>query len=478
MKMFDNLIDTVLFREISRVSKENNCEIWLIGGYVRDLFLCRDSKDIDIVVLGNGIKMAEKIAYALNASQVSVFKTFGTAQIKHGDIEIEVVGARKESYRSDSRKPTVETGSLEDDQNRRDFTINAMALSLMPHNFGVLTDPFNGMEDLKNRIIRTPLNPLKTFSDDPLRMLRAIRFAVQLDFTIEKNTFDGIIQSSNRISIISAERITDELNKMISCPQPGQAFIMLEKSGLLKYIIPELSVLSGVEVHNNRAHKDNFYHSVQVLNNISRYTDNLYLRWAALLHDVGKTETKRFVDGIGWTFHAHDFQGEKLIVKIFKRLKLPLDERLKFVKKMVRLHMRPIALVEDMVTDSAIRRLLFDAGDDVDDLMSLCEADITSKNPLKKSKYLENFNKVRKKLKEIEEKDRIRNFQPPVDGEEIMKTFGLPPCREIGWIKDAIKDAILDGEIPNEYSAARQFMLSKAKQLGLTVIDDDDLESN
>jgi poly(A) polymerase len=468
MKLFDNLIDTKLFRMISEVAGENELDLWLIGGYVRDLFLRRNSKDIDIVVLGNGIETAKKIANHLKAEHLSIFKNFGTAQIQYQGHEIEIVGARKESYRADSRKPLVENGSLVDDQNRRDFTINAMALSLNPKNFGALTDPFDGMRDLQNKIIKTPLEPEKTFSDDPLRMLRAIRFASQLDFNIEEKTFEGIINTADRIHIISEERVMEELNKIMSSDNPAKGILLLEKAGLLKIILPELHALSGVEVQNNKAHKDNFRHSVQVLQNLSKTSEELWLRWAALLHDIGKTTTKRYVDGVGWTFYAHDVRGEKLVRKVFKRLKLPQDERLKYVQKIVRLHMRPIALVEETVTDSAIRRLLFDAGDDVDDLMTLCEADITSKNQAKKEKYLNNFRHVRQKLQEIEEKDRIRNFQPPIDGEEIMKTFNIQPSREVGQLKDAIKEAILDGEIPNEYEAARKFMFEKAASLGLT----------
>lgn len=467
MECYDNLIDTKLFRMISEVADENEAEIWLIGGYVRDLFLQRESKDIDIVVLGNGIKTARKIADYLKADHLTVFKNFGTAQILHQGHDIEIVGARKESYRADSRNPIVENGSLEDDQNRRDFTINAMALSLNPKNFGELTDPFGGIDDLENKLIRTPLEPEKTFSDDPLRMLRAIRFATQLDFRIDEASLEGIQKTADRIRIVSQERIVDELNKIMMAQKPGKGFLLLEKTGLLKIILPELHALAGVQVQNNKAHKDNFRHSIQVLNNLAEVSGDLWLRWAALLHDIGKTDTKRYVDGVGWTFYAHDMRGEKLIGKVFRRLKLPLDERLKYVKKIVRLHMRPIALVEDIVTDSAIRRLLFDAGNDVDDLMSLCEADITSKNQARKAKYLDNFRIVREKLKSIEEKDRIRNFQPPIDGEEIMKTFNMQPSPIVGKIKDAIKDAILDGIIPNEYEAAKAFMFQKAKELGV-----------
>jgi poly(A) polymerase len=456
-----------LFEKLSGVADDHGIKLWLIGGFVRDIFLDRNSKDVDIVVLGDGVKAAKLIARHLKADNVSVFKNFGTAQIKVGEYDIEIVGARKESYHPDSRKPNVETGSIKDDQNRRDFTINALAVSLNRESFGEFTDPFDGLSDLRRKLIRTPLYPDKTFSDDPLRMLRAIRFASQLDFQIDPDCFAGIRKNAHRINIISAERIADELNKIIASEHPGEGFKLLRQCGLLKIILPELWDLTGVEVQNNRAHKENFLHSVQVMDNIAGKSDNIWLRWSALLHDIGKTATKKYQKGHGWTFHAHDFIGEKMISQIFKRLKFPMDYRLKYVKKMVRLHMRPISLVEDTVTDSAIRRLLFDAGDDIDDLMDLCEADITSKNQRKKEKYLQNFRKVRKKLHEIEEKDSIRNFQPPVDGKEIMDTFNLKPSPEVGVIKDAIKDAILDGEIPNEHEAAREYMFKKAKELGV-----------
>ncbi|MFP4663311.1 MAG: CCA tRNA nucleotidyltransferase [Bacteroidales bacterium] len=466
MESYDRQIDTPLFRKISTIADQHGLELWLIGGYVRDLFLKRRSVDIDIVVHGDGVKAAKILARELNADNLSVFRNFGTARLLVGQYEIEIVGARKESYRHDSRKPIVEDGSIEDDQNRRDFTINALALGLNGDNFGNLTDPFGGMEDLRNKIIRTPLDPDKTFSDDPLRMLRGIRFATQLDFRIDEKTFQGIADNAGRITIVSKERIADELNKIMLAPEPGKGIRLMKDSGLLEILLPEVYSLSGVEVHNNRAHKENFLHSVQVLDNLAKQSDKLWLRWAALLHDIGKAETKKYLDGHGWTFHAHDFIGEKMISRIFKRLKLPLDDRLKYVRKIVRLHMRPISLVEDKVTDSAVRRLLFDAGDDIDDLMLLCEADITSKNQKKKEKFLKNFRLVRKKLQEIEEKDRIRNFQPPIDGKEIMDTFNLKPSPKIGKIKDAIKDAILDGKIPNEYEAAREYMFKIAGQAG------------
>ncbi|MGC9330305.1 MAG: CCA tRNA nucleotidyltransferase [Bacteroidales bacterium] len=460
-------IQIPLFEKVSNIADEKEIRLWLIGGFVRDIFLDRNSKDIDIVVLGDGVRAAEMLARQLKADNLSVFKNFGTAQMRVGEYDIEIVGARKESYQTDSRKPDVETGSILDDQNRRDFTINAMAVSLNRETFGEFTDPFDGVSDLEEKLIRTPMDPDKTFSDDPLRMLRAIRFASQLDFNIDEDCFNGIKKNAARIKIISEERIADELNKIIASDNPGKGFALLKQCKLLKIILPELWELSGVEVQDNRAHKDNFLHSVQVMDNIAEKSDNIWLRWAALLHDIGKTATKKYQKGHGWTFHAHDFIGEKMIAQIFKRLKLPLDYRMKYVKKMVRLHMRPISLVEDKVTDSAIRRLLFDAGDDIDDLMDLCEADITSKNQQKKEQYLKNFRKVRQKLHKIEEKDRVRNFQPPVDGKEIMETFNISPSPEIGKIKDAIKDAILDGKIPNEHEAARKYMFKKAKELGI-----------
>lgn len=457
-----------IFRQISATADELGLECYVVGGYVRDLFLQRPSKDIDVVVVGSGIAMAEALGKRLGrGAYVSVFKNFGTAQLKYRGTEIEFVGARKESYSHDSRKPVVENGTLEDDQNRRDFTINALAVCLNKNRYGELVDPFDGIGDLKERVIRTPLDPDVTFSDDPLRMMRCIRFATQLNFYIDDETFEALSRNRERISIISRERIADELNKIILSPVPSKGFIDLDRSGLLELIFPELVALQGVETRNGRKHKDNFYHTLEVLDNISKQTDNLWLRWAALLHDIAKPLTKRWEPRAGWTFHNHNFIGAKMVPDIFRKMKLPMNEKMKYVQKLVGLHMRPIVIADEEVTDSAVRRLLFEAGDDIDDLMTLCEADITSKNRERKQRFLDNFQLVRRKLKDLEERDRIRNFQPPVSGEEIMKTFGLPPCQQVGILKAAIKDAILDGVIPNEYEAARDFMLQRALKMGL-----------
>ena len=464
-------LDSKVFRMISETADELGVECYVVGGWVRDLFLQRPSTDIDVVVIGSGIALAEALKKKSGrGAYVSVFRNFGTAQLKWRGMEVEFVGARKESYSHDSRKPIVEDGTLEEDQNRRDFTINAMALCLNADRFGELVDPFDGLYDLEDRIIRTPLDPDITFSDDPLRMMRCIRFATQLNFYIEDETFEALERNRDRISIISRERIADELNKIIASPVPSKGFVELDRCGLLPLVFPELAALEGVEKVNGRAHKDNFYHTLEVLDNVARVSDNLWLRWAALLHDIGKPKTKRWDAKLGWTFHNHNYIGEKMIPDIFRRMKLPMNEKMKYVQKLVGLHMRPIVIADEEVTDSAVRRLLFEAGDDIDDLMVLCEADITSKNEMKKQRFLDNFILVRQKLKDLEEKDRIRNFQPPVDGMEIMQVFGLEPCSMVGELKAAIKDAILDGIIPNEHDAALAFVLEKAAESGLTPV--------
>ncbi|MDP3916514.1 MAG: HD domain-containing protein [Bacteroidota bacterium] len=457
-----------IFKVISEAADQLKQETYVIGGFVRDLILNRNSPDIDVVTVGSGIELAEIVAKKLGSNiQVSVFKTFGTAMLKYQSLEVEFVGARKESYNEDSRKPMVENGTLEEDQNRRDFTINALAICLNKDRFGELIDPFGGIQDITDKIIRTPLEPGITFSDDPLRMMRAIRFATQLGFTIEEKTLEAISLNKNRIHIISKERIGEELNKIILADKPSVGFRLLDQTGLLELIFPELHRMKGREVVKGVGHKDNFYHTLEVLDRIAPNTNNLWLRWSALLHDIAKPATKKYSPQLGWTFYSHNFVGAKMVPALFKRMKFPLNEKMKYVQKIVELHMRPIVLSEEVVTDSAIRRLLFEAGDDVDDLMTLCEADITSKNPEKVKQYYGNFQLVRQKLKDLEERDHIRNFQPPVSGETIMEVFGLEPCREVGLIKVAIKDAILDGIIPNEQEPAYQFMLEKGKEMGL-----------
>jgi len=455
-----------VFQLVSNVASELNMETYVIGGYVRDMILNRNSKDIDIVVNGSGIELAKKLAQKIGSS-VNVFKNFGTASIHYDDIELEFVGARKESYRSNSRKPIVEDGTIKDDQNRRDFTINALAVSLFPFKPTEIIDPFNGLDDLQKRIIKTPLDPKITFSDDPLRMLRAIRFATQLNFEIEENTFLAINQTKERISIISKERITEELNKIILSETPSKGFILLDKSNLLPLIFPDLAALKGTEIYKGKGHKDVFIHTLEVLDKIAKQTDNLWLRWTALLHDIGKPNSKKFDSNNGWTFHGHEFIGSKMIHSIFKKMALPLNDKKKYVEKLVLLHLRPIVLSEEVVSDSAVRRLLFEAGDDIDDLMLLCEADITSKNKEKVIRFLNNFELVRNKLKEIEEKDKIRNWQPPIDGAFIMQTFQIKPCEKVGIIKNAIREAILDGIIGNDFEEAKNLMYKEAAKLGL-----------
>ncbi|MDC9722678.1 MAG: HD domain-containing protein [Urechidicola sp.] len=465
---YKNALQNKIFKEISLASTELEMKSYVIGGFVRDYVLERESaKDIDIVAVGSGIELAQKVANLLpNNPKVQVFKTYGTAMLRYEDIEVEFVGARKESYSEESRNPIVENGTLEDDQKRRDFTINALAISLNQADYGELLDPFNGIDDMQNQLLKTPLDPDITYSDDPLRMMRAIRFATQLNFKIEQKSLDAISNNAERLKIITRERIVDELNKIILAPIPSIGFLLLEKTGLLPQILPELTALKGVEEVEGQRHKDNFYHTLEVVDNIAKTTDDLWLRWAALLHDIGKAPTKKFDKKVGWTFHAHEFVGAKMVFKLFKRLRMPLNNKMKFTQKMVYLSSRPIVLATD-VTDSAVRRLIFDSGEDIDSLMTLCEADITTKNPKKFKRYHENFKAVREKIKEVEERDHVRNFQPPISGELIMKIFNLKPCREIGQIKDAIKEAILEGEIANDYNEAYQFMLNKAESLGL-----------
>lgn len=462
-------IDSTLFHTVGDTADSLDRPCYVVGGYVRDIFLCRHSKDVDFVTVGSGIEVAEAVAKKLGkGTYCNVFKNFGTAQVKHRGVELEFVGARRESYTHDSRKPIVEDGTLDDDLARRDFTINAMAISVNSSTFGDLVDPYDGVADLDRQLIRTPLDPDITFSDDPLRMMRAIRFATQLGFTIFDETFDAITRNASRIEIISRERIADELMKIMASPVPSIGWYLLDSCKLLPYILPELDAMKGVQTVHGRGHKDNFGHTLQVLDNVARTSDNVWLRWAALFHDIAKPVTKRWDDRLGWTFHNHNFIGARMLPRIFRNMRLPLNEKMKYVQKMIELHMRPIALVEEEVTDSAVRRMLFEAGDDIEDLMTLCEADITSKNQEKVRRYLDNFKLVRNKMIELEEKDRIRNFQPPVTGEEIMQIFNLPPSKEVGIIKESIKNAILDGIIPNEREAALDFMYKTADTLGIT----------
>jgi poly(A) polymerase len=457
-----------IFKKVAAAAENTGVECYVIGGFVRDKILGRPTKDIDIVCVGDGIALAEETAKQFDhLPQVNIFKTYGTAQLKFGDTELEFVGARKESYNFESRNPMVKEGTLQDDQNRRDFTINAMGISLNRKDFGELNDPFDGMGDLERKIIRTPLAPSETFSDDPLRMMRAIRFASQLQFEIEKNTLEAITTNAKRITIITKERISDELNKILLSKKPSVGFDLLYKTGLLNIIFPQMVLLAGAEFVDGYGHKDNFYHTLQVIDNIAETTDDLWLRWAAVLHDIAKPATKKFEEGHGWTFHGHEVVGGRMVSKIFAQLKLPANEKMKFVRKMVEMHLRPISLTKENITDSAIRRLLFDAGEDIDSLMKLCNADITSKNQKKVKRFLENFEMVRKRCAEVEESDSIRNWQPPITGEIIMETFKLPPSKNVGIIKDAIRNAILDGEIPNNYEAAYTFMIAKAKEIGI-----------
>ncbi|MGB5981879.1 MAG: HD domain-containing protein [Nonlabens sp.] len=468
-KTYPEALSLPVFQDITKAADSLGLDSYVIGGFVRDYFLKRGKPDdVDIVAVGSGIALAKEVSKRLdNGSKISIFKTYGTAMIKTDEVELEFVGARKESYTEDSRNPVVEEGSLKDDQDRRDFTINAMALCVNKKRFGELLDPFDGLSDLDKKIIRTPLDPDITFSDDPLRMLRGVRFATQLDFMIEDKTYAGIVKNAHRVDILTRERIVAEVHKIMLSDIPSTGFILLEKTGLLKRFLPELTALKGIDEVEGQTHKDNFYHTLEVVDNISKNTDNLWLRWAALLHDIGKAPTKKFHKGTGWTFHGHEFKGSKMVYHLFKRLKMPLNDKMKYVQLLVRMSSRPIAVIDESATDSAVRRLIHDAGNFLEDLMTLCEADITTKNPRRFKKYHNNFKKVRDKIEEVEQRDHVRNFQPPVSGEEIMNTYNLKPCREIGMIKMAIKDAILDGIIPNEYEAAREFMIAKATEMGL-----------
>ncbi len=462
------ILDKDIFHLIGEAADELHLDCYVVGGYVRDIFLERASNDIDVVVVGSGIKVADALRRKLGRkAHISVFKNFGTAQVKYKDLEVEFVGARRESYSHDSRKPIVEDGTLEDDQNRRDFTINAMAIQLNDAHFGELVDPFGGIEDLEDGIIRTPLDPDITFSDDPLRMMRCVRFATQLKFFIEDETFEALTRNADRLKIISGERICDELNKIMKSAQPSRGFVDLQRSGLLNLILPELAALDIVETRNGRAHKNNFYHTLEVLDNVAKKSDNLWLRWAALLHDIGKTRSKRWDPALGWTFHNHNFLGAKMVPEIFRRLKEPMDMKMKYVQKLVDLHMRPIVIADEVVTDSAVRRLLNDAGDDIDDLMTLCEADITSKNQVRKRQFLENFRMVREKIADLKERDYKRLLQPVIDGNEIMEMFHLKPCREVGALKQCLKDAVLDNKVENEREPLMQLLMKKAEEMGL-----------